>query len=213
MFLEKLGPPEPTEPLERAARSATTGRQPGDDLPALRVVGAINLAQSIRRYGHLAARIDPLGTEPIGDPLLEVSTHQITESDLRALPPTLVDSALTSGASSMADVIDRLREVYCSTTGYDVAHIFVPRNAAGFAARRRAGASARPRIRSTRWRCSTGLTQVEAFEKFIHRSFPGKTRFSIEGLDMLVPILDEVIRKPPRPACARRSSAWRIADA
>src|SRR6185295_17748215 len=38
------------------------------------------------------------------------------------------------------------------------------------------------------------LTQVEAFEKFLHRSFPGKTRFSIEGLDMLVPVLDEVVR-------------------
>ena len=37
------------------------------------------------------------------------------------------------------------------------------------------------------------LTQVEAFERFLHRTFPGKTRFSIEGLDMLVPILDEVI--------------------
>ena len=37
------------------------------------------------------------------------------------------------------------------------------------------------------------LTQVEAFERFLHRTFPGKTRFSIEGLDMLVPVLDEVI--------------------
>jgi len=38
------------------------------------------------------------------------------------------------------------------------------------------------------------LTRVEAFETFLHRSFPGKTRFSIEGLDMLVPMLDEVVR-------------------
>ena len=37
------------------------------------------------------------------------------------------------------------------------------------------------------------LTDIETFEKFLHRTFPGKTRFSIEGLDMLVPILDEVI--------------------
>jgi 2-oxoglutarate dehydrogenase E1 component len=37
------------------------------------------------------------------------------------------------------------------------------------------------------------LTQVEAFERFLQRTFPGKTRFSIEGLDMLVPILDEII--------------------
>ena len=42
------------------------------------------------------------------------------------------------------------------------------------------------------------LTQVEAFERFLHRTFPGKTRFSIEGLDMLVPILDEVIARGGR---------------
>ena len=37
------------------------------------------------------------------------------------------------------------------------------------------------------------ITQVEAFERFLHRTFPGKTRFSIEGLDMMIPILDEII--------------------
>jgi 2-oxoglutarate dehydrogenase E1 component len=194
MFLEKLGPPDPTEPLEaRSPLSNDGAASPVDDLPALRVVGAINLAQSIRRYGHLAARIDPLGTEPIGDPLLEVSTHQITESDLRALPPTLVDSALTSGASSMADVIDRLREVYCSTTGYDVAHIFVPEERRWLRSAAESGRFRAPADPIDKVALLDRLTQVEAFEKFIHRSFPGKTRFSIEGLDMLVPILDEVI--------------------
>jgi 2-oxoglutarate dehydrogenase E1 component len=37
------------------------------------------------------------------------------------------------------------------------------------------------------------ITQVETFERFLHRTFPGKTRFSVEGLDMLVPVLDEII--------------------
>ena len=63
------------------------------------------------------------------------------------------------------------------------------------AARRRPrpAASARRPIRSIRVALLDRLTQVEAFERFLHRTFPGKTRFSIEGLDMLVPILDEVI--------------------
>ena len=37
------------------------------------------------------------------------------------------------------------------------------------------------------------LTQVEAFEQFLHRTFPGKTRFSVEGLDMLIPVLDVIV--------------------
>ena len=93
----------------------------------------------------------------------------------------------------MADVVARLREIYCSTTGYDFAHIFVPEERRWL----------RDAIETGRFRAPADpidpvalldrLTDVEAFEKFLHRSFPGKTRFSIEGLDMLVPILDEVI--------------------
>ena len=186
-LLAKLGP----ETLE--GREESQGRE---DVPqATVVVGAINLAQSIRRYGHLAARIDPLGTEPTGDPLLDPARHGVTDDDLRAIPPTLIDSAVAEGASSFADVVERLRELYCSTTGYDIAHIFVPEERRWL----------RTAIETRRFHSSSDpidavalldrLTQVEAFEKFLHRSFPGKTRFSIEGLDMLVPILDEVIHE------------------
>ena len=95
-------------------------------LPPHLVVGAVNLAQSIRLYGHLAAQIDPLGSRPVGDPALQPETHGVTEQDLRALPPSLLEGPVTDGASSMWDVVERLRAIYCSTTGYDIAHIFVP---------------------------------------------------------------------------------------
>jgi 2-oxoglutarate dehydrogenase E1 component len=156
-------------------------------------VSAVNLAQSIRRYGHLAAQIDPLGSRPLGDPALEAETHGLTEADLQALPASLVVGPVASGAKTMAEVVARLKALYCSTTGYDVAHIFVPAERQWL----------REVIETNRFRAPNDpidavalldrLTQVEAFERFIHRSFPGKTRFSIEGLDMLVPILDEVI--------------------
>ena len=183
-WLSQLPPP-----AERPGPGVPDRRQAG----TAHVVGAINLAQSVRRYGHLAARIDPLGTEPTGDPLLEPATHGLTDAVLREISPDIIDSPLTEGASSMADVVERLRAVYCSTTGYDLAHIFVPEERRWL----------RQAIESRRFHAPADpidqtalldrLTQVEAFERFLHRSFPGKTRFSIEGLDTLVPILDEVI--------------------
>ena len=128
--------------------------------------------------------------------LLELETHCVTADDLSALPASLIDSPAAAGASSLAEVESRLRAIYCSTTGYDFAHIFVP-------AERR---WLRQAVESGRFRAPADpidpvaildrLTQVEAFEKFLHRSFPGATRFSIEGLDMLVPVLDEVIVVP-----------------
>src|SRR5262245_46813500 len=54
------------------------------------IVGAANLAESIRRYGHLAARLDPLGSAPIGDPSLSPRAHGITDDDLKTLPAALV---------------------------------------------------------------------------------------------------------------------------
>ena len=112
----------PTPPASEAtaARATETGAD------ARHLLGAFNYVQCIRRYGHLGAHIDPLGSEPQGDPLLEPAAHNLTDPDLESLPPDLVDTPLAAGASSMADVIDRLKEVYCGTIGYDLAHIFVP---------------------------------------------------------------------------------------
>ena len=159
-----------------------------------KVVGAVNLAQSIRRYGHLAAKLDPLGLrKPLGDPSLFPENYGITEQDLRSMPASLVPSPLGEDATTMYDLVEALRRIYCSTTGYDYAHVFVPeerrwlRNAAECGRFRAPADPIDPVALLDR------LTQIEAFERFLHRSFPGKTRFSIEGLDMMVPILDEVI--------------------
>ncbi|HYN10319.1 MAG TPA: 2-oxoglutarate dehydrogenase E1 component [Vicinamibacterales bacterium] len=191
-FFETWTPPPPSpEGFGGPGPSPGFGGPRPEDL--VLAVGAFNLAQSIRRYGHLAAQIDPLGSRPLGDPALEPATHGVTQEDLAALPACLVTGPVADGATSMAEVVERLRQIYCSTTGYDFAHIFLPEERHWL----------RHAVETGRFRAPVDpidpvalldrLTQVEAFERFLHRSFPGKTRFSIEGLDMLVPILDEVV--------------------
>jgi len=167
------------------------------------VVGAVNLAEAIRRYGHLAARTDPLGDPPAGDPALVPETHGVSEADLKRLPASLVAGSLVDPGRTAYDAIERLRAVYCSTIGYDYAHIFVPeerewlREAAERGRFRAPADPIDPRALFER------LTEVEVFERFLHRTFPGKTRFSIEGLDMLVPILDEVIAEAAEAGIGR----------
>ena len=81
-----------------------------------KIVGAARLAQSIRRYGHLGAKLDPLGLKRApGDPSLLPETHNVTYEDLRNLPPTLVSSPVAETASTMFDVIEAFRQIYCST--------------------------------------------------------------------------------------------------
>ena len=164
-----------------------------EGMPLHKAVGAVNLAQSIRRYGHLAAQLDPLGTRPIGDPSLVADTHGVGDDDLRRLPPGLVSTPLCQNASDMHEVIDALRRIYCSTTGYDYAHVFVPEERHWLRHAAECGRFRAPTDPIDPAALLDRLTQVEAFERFLQRTFPGKTRFSIEGLDMLVPVLDEVI--------------------
>ena len=163
------------------------------DISVHKAIAAVNLAQSIRRYGHLAAQLDPLGVPPPGDPSLESATHGLTNEQLRALPASLVTSALCDEASNMEEVVEAFRRVYCSTTGYDISHVFVPEERDWLRQAIECGRFRAPADPIDPIALLDRLTQVEAFERFLHRTFPGKTRFSIEGLDMLVPVLDEII--------------------
>src|SRR5204863_1776198 len=96
-------------------------------------------------------------------------------------------------AANMQELVAAFRRVYCSTTGYDYAQVFVPAERDWLRQAAEDGRFREPADPINPVALLDRLTQVEAFERFLHRTFPGKTRFSIEGLDMLVPILDEVI--------------------
>jgi 2-oxoglutarate dehydrogenase E1 component len=189
--------PSSVDPSTRAMFEAWTPtadeQRAVESLPLQKIVGAVNLAQSIRRYGHLAAQLDPLGARPVGDPSLLRETHGVTEEDLRNLPASLIDSPVCESVSTMVEAVDVLRRIYCSNVGYDYAHVFVPEERQWLRHAAECGRFRAPSDPIDPVALLERLTQVEAFERFLHRTFPGKTRFSLEGLDMLVPVLDEVI--------------------
>jgi 2-oxoglutarate dehydrogenase E1 component len=179
--------------FEQWTPPAEESRATAEGLPLQKIVGAVQLAGAIRRYGHLAAQLDPLGARPLGDPSLLPETHGVTEDDLRSLPATLLTSPLCEDLSNMLEVVDALRRIYCSTTGYDYSHVFVPEERQWLRHAAECGRFRAPSDPIDPVALLDRLTQVEVFERFLQRTFPGKTRFSIEGLDMLVPVLDEVI--------------------
>jgi 2-oxoglutarate dehydrogenase E1 component len=158
-----------------------------------KIVGTINYAEAIRAWGHLAARLDPLGNPPINDPTLDPSYHGVSEPDLTHLPAILLGDLIGSVTVTADEAIRELRAVYTSTIGYDYAHVREPLEREWL---RHAAETRRfePPIAPIDERALLKrLTEVEIFENFIHRIFPGKHRFSIEGLDMMVPMLDTMI--------------------
>src|SRR5690606_17276091 len=101
----------------------------------------------------------------------------------------------TAGARNALDVIQALRRVYTGSTGYDIEHIQVPEEREWLQEAAESGRFHTPLETAEEIELLAWLTEVETFEHFLLRFFPGKTRFSIEGLDMMVPMLDQVIRE------------------
>ncbi|MEO7021343.1 MAG: 2-oxoglutarate dehydrogenase E1 component [Ktedonobacteraceae bacterium] len=157
------------------------------------VVAASALARAIRERGHLGAHLDPLGSEPLGDPALVPETHGISDADLAQLPPSIIGGHASEGVHNALEAIHALRAMYSGTISYEFDQVKSPvergwlRDAVGLSLYHEI-----PHI-DLRRKLLRKLTQVESFEKFLQQTFPGQTRFSIEGIDMLIPMLNEIV--------------------
>jgi 2-oxoglutarate dehydrogenase E1 component len=184
--------PDDAGELRRGRAGGPSASTSASDLNA--GIAAFTLAESIRRFGHLAARLDPLGFhDPIGDPSLAAHSHGLTTDTLKQLPASIVSGPTAAGAANAFEAIARLRDIYCSTTGHDYNQVFVPDERVWLRQAVESRQFCPPNEPIDGGELLDRITEVETFERFLHRTFPGKTRFSIEGLDMMVPIIDEII--------------------
>jgi 2-oxoglutarate dehydrogenase E1 component len=182
-YFEHWTPPEEVQVSAEALPAAQIDK----------IVGTVNLAESIRKFGHMDARLDPLGSEPRGDYSLHPASHGVSEDDLRRLPASLIVGPIAVGKQSAFEVIEALRNVYSTSTGYDYGHLRDPEERHWLHEAAESRRFRDPNDPVDAESLLERLTQVEVFEHFLHRTFPGKTRFSVEGLDMLIPVLDELV--------------------
>jgi 2-oxoglutarate dehydrogenase E1 component len=189
-------PPLPSPELEVAARPAAEPVAVAvdvDDELLAGVASAVAIVQAIRRHGHLAARLDPLGSEPIGDPALEVERLEppLTPELLSRIPASLLGVHVPG--ETAADILPRLREIYCGTSAYEVEHISDHEQRVWLQAVIESGLYGQELTAEEKRRLLERLTEVEGFERYLRRAFLGQKQFSIEGLDVMVPMLDEAI--------------------
>ncbi len=155
------------------------------------MVAAANFAQAIRLNGHLGSKTDPLGHKAPGDKALRPEFHGLTDGDLAKLPASIIKSPVSKGCSSAGEAIEKLRKVYSSFSGYDFQHIYYSEERGWIMDVVESGMFRPPVAPVDLKSILEQLSRVEALEKFLHKVFPGKFRFSIEGIDMLVPMLNE----------------------
>jgi 2-oxoglutarate dehydrogenase E1 component len=157
------------------------------------VAAAMALVKAFRMHGHLEAELDPLGRPPHDEPALEPERLEppLTPA-LQARIPARVLRLYVDG-DTLADALPRLRETYCGTMAYELEHISSHEERVWL---RQAIESGRYRVPLTYNEKRTlleRLTEVEGMEHYLRRAFLGQKHFSIEGLDVLVPMLDESI--------------------
>jgi 2-oxoglutarate dehydrogenase E1 component len=165
--------------------------------PALlrKAAGAAALVSAIRTYGHLAVQIDPLGCTPKGAQELTPEFHGITEADLAAIPAAALGFGDDARFSSAADVVAMLRGRYMGRFGIEYTHLNEEKEREWFRRTLREEKLNRLPTNEEKLALLKRLTEVDGLERFLGRAFQGKKRFSIEGTDVMVPMLDEAIEE------------------
>ncbi|HEX2729408.1 MAG TPA: 2-oxoglutarate dehydrogenase E1 component, partial [Rubrobacteraceae bacterium] len=185
-FFESWSPP-------RLGAPSSNG-QVAPEVDVEKAVGASKHIRHIRDFGHRAAHLDPLGSEPPGDPTLNPEFYRISDEDLETLPTVIIGGPIAERTSNAREAVEELRRIYCNTTGYDFGHVHDPEERFWL----------REAVESERFskvmqgeeakRLLQRITRVDTFEKFLHKTFLGQKRFSVEGNDMVVPMLNRLIR-------------------
>ena len=157
--------------------------------------GVVRMVYVYRNAGHLKAHLDPLSDPPPVHPLLELSQFGLSEADLDRTFDCSVFRGL--GQATLRELIAALEETYCRTVGVEFLHI------QDTAVRRWLEERIEPRRMRpelpTRQKLRVLMTlhYAELFERFLHTRYLGQKRFSLEGAETLIPILDAIVEKAP----------------
>ena len=159
--------------------------------PRALTLGVHNLVHSYRELGHFVARLDPLGHDRPTHPLLDLSQFNISPQDLDSHVGPASFAGPTDG--TLRDLIEKLRATYCRTLGVEFTDI------SDKTQRDWLIGQMEPILNKPAYSADDSrailfqLVAAEEFERFLHTRFVGQKRFSLEGAEALVPLLNAII--------------------
>jgi len=163
--------------------------------PDEELLGAVQAATSLlkgyRTHGHLAARLDPLGREPRGDPAIQPENLNLTPELMARVPASILRIGVPG--ETLLDVLPRMREAYCGTIAYQFEHLSSHQQRTWLREMVETGAHRQPLDGDEKRRLLDRLVDVFEFERFVEKAYLGQKIFTIEGLDVIVPMLDELV--------------------
>ncbi len=134
-----------------------------------------------------------MGPNPPGHPQLDPSFFGTSMEELEEIPASIIEPRW--GDEPLAKVLRRLERAYVGSIGYEFEHLEDPEKVRWLWEQVEAGLLTRPLNEEEKKRLLIRLSEVEGLEHFLHRAYLGQKRFSIEGTDMMVPMLDKAIEE------------------
>src|SRR5919199_2462777 len=145
-------------------------------------------------HGPLGAPPAPPGPEPVGDPALEpLRLEPKLTPELQAQIPASVLRLHVPG-ETLAEALPRLQETYCGTIAYEIEHISDHEQRVWLRQAIESWKYRTPLSREEKRALYARLCEVEGMERFLRKRFLGQKQFSLEGLDVMIPMLDETLR-------------------
>ncbi|MFC7370636.1 2-oxoglutarate dehydrogenase E1 component [Fictibacillus iocasae] len=187
---EEWGPPAIPGSAQKMEEIRASG-----GIDPFKLVQTMKLIENIRTYGHLAANIYPVGDYPKDEHYIDLNEYGLSQQDLESIPAQLVWPKAPEADRTAWDAIQRLKKAYTRTIAYEFSHVHQEEEREWLFDMAEKGKVFQKRSAAEKQQLLYRLTEVDGFEKFLHKTFVGQKRFSIEGVDMLVPMLDEAVRE------------------
>ena len=183
----------PHKPMRMTRDSNPYFSSSGDQSILEKQAGVLHLINMYRVRGHLVAHTNPLGQDPPSHPELDLAHHGLTLWDLDR---TFFTEGLGGrDRATLRDILEILQDAYCGPIGVEYMFIQEPDQKAWLQARVEG-------IHRNEWLTSAEkrrilerLNAAEAFERFLHTRYLGHKRFSLEGSETLIAVLDRLLQK------------------
>jgi 2-oxoglutarate dehydrogenase E1 component len=182
-------PPLPSIPSRRRPEGALG---PGFAEKHARV---LRLIHSYRARGHRIARTDPLGGDASYFPELDPAHYGFGNDDLDE--PCIAGDLPGGPVQTLRQILQRLQATYCRSIGVEFTHIQDPGRKSWLQRSLEECENTTSPSPTERMRILEKLSAAELFERFIHTKFIGQKRFSLEGAESLIPLLDTLVEEGP----------------
>jgi 2-oxoglutarate dehydrogenase E1 component len=156
-------------------------------------IRAVALIRAYRQRGHLIAKLDPLGmmkTEYLDE--LHPEYYGFKKADYKE--KIYLDGVTNREHSTLREILNFLKKVYCGSVGYEYMHISNPTERKWLRDRIEKDENALQFTKIGKESILNKLIQAEGFEKFLHKKYVGTKRFGLDGGESLIPALEQIIK-------------------